>query len=157
MKPALKIVRYELSNLIRSRFLVAMAVVLFVVAEVLFRFGGDTGKTITNLFFEASTRTRTTFELAAKRLSADVLNINVSTSSAVKGETLLDTLRNLCRGLDLALSTLFESFELGERLESRELLDLLATRSPRELALAISMVRQTFDLLDQESLEEAAE
>jgi aspartate carbamoyltransferase catalytic subunit len=53
------------------------------------------GKTITNLFFEASTRTRTTFELAAKRLSADVLNINVSTSSAVKGETLLDTLRNL--------------------------------------------------------------
>jgi aspartate carbamoyltransferase catalytic subunit len=46
------------------------------------------GKTITNLFFEASTRTRTTFELAAKRLSADVLNINVSTSAAVKGETL---------------------------------------------------------------------
>jgi len=53
------------------------------------------GKTIVNLFFEASTRTRTTFELAAKRLSADVLNINVSTSAAVKGESLLDTLRNL--------------------------------------------------------------
>lgn len=53
------------------------------------------GKTIVNLFFEASTRTRTTFELAAKRLSADVLNINVSTSAAIKGETLLDTLRNL--------------------------------------------------------------
>ncbi|ADC72899.1 aspartate carbamoyltransferase [Thioalkalivibrio sp. K90mix] len=53
------------------------------------------GKTIVNLFFEASTRTRTTFELAAKRLSADVLNINISTSSAVKGESLLDTLRNL--------------------------------------------------------------
>jgi aspartate carbamoyltransferase catalytic subunit len=53
------------------------------------------GKTIVNLFFEASTRTRTTFELAAKRLSADVLNINVTDSSAVKGETLLDTLRNL--------------------------------------------------------------
>ena len=53
------------------------------------------GKTIVNLFFEASTRTRTTFELAAKRLSADVLNINVSVSSTVKGETLLDTLRNL--------------------------------------------------------------
>ncbi len=53
------------------------------------------GKTIVNLFFEASTRTRTTFELAAKRLSADVLNININTSSAVKGETLLDTLRNL--------------------------------------------------------------
>jgi aspartate carbamoyltransferase catalytic subunit len=53
------------------------------------------GKTIINLFFEASTRTRTTFELAAKRLSADVLNINISTSATSKGETLLDTLRNL--------------------------------------------------------------
>ncbi len=53
------------------------------------------GKTIVNLFFEASTRTRTTFELAAKRLSADVLNINITQSSAVKGETLLDTLRNI--------------------------------------------------------------
>ena len=53
------------------------------------------GKTIVNLFFEASTRTRTTFELAAKRLSADVLNINISTSAASKGESLLDTLRNL--------------------------------------------------------------
>jgi aspartate carbamoyltransferase catalytic subunit len=53
------------------------------------------GRTIVNLFFEASTRTRTTFELAAKRLSADVLNININASSAVKGETLLDTLRNL--------------------------------------------------------------
>ena len=53
------------------------------------------GKTIVNLFFEASTRTRTTFELAAKRLSADVLNINVDSSATVKGETLLDTLRNL--------------------------------------------------------------
>ena len=53
------------------------------------------GKTIVNLFFEASTRTRTTFELAAKRLSADVLNINIGASATVKGETLLDTLRNL--------------------------------------------------------------
>jgi aspartate carbamoyltransferase catalytic subunit len=53
------------------------------------------GKTIVNLFFEASTRTRTTFELAAKRLSADVLNINISASATVKGESLLDTLRNL--------------------------------------------------------------
>ena len=53
------------------------------------------GKTITNLFFEPSTRTRTTFELAAKRLSADVLNINISTSATTKGETLLDTLYNL--------------------------------------------------------------
>lgn len=53
------------------------------------------GRTVVNLFFEASTRTRTTFELAAKRLSADVLNLNVGTSSTVKGESLLDTLRNL--------------------------------------------------------------
>jgi aspartate carbamoyltransferase catalytic subunit len=53
------------------------------------------GKIITNLFFETSTRTRTTFELAAKLLSADVLNLNISTSATAKGETLLDTLRNL--------------------------------------------------------------
>ncbi len=53
------------------------------------------GKTIVNLFFEASTRTRTTFELAAKRLSADVLNINVAASATSKGESLLDTLHNL--------------------------------------------------------------
>ena len=53
------------------------------------------GKTIVNLFFEPSTRTRTTFELAAKRLSADVLNINISTSATSKGETLLDTLQNI--------------------------------------------------------------
>lgn len=53
------------------------------------------GRTVVNLFFEASTRTRTTFELAAKRLSADVLNLQVSASSASKGETLLDTLKTL--------------------------------------------------------------
>ena len=53
------------------------------------------GKTVANLFFETSTRTRTTFELAAKRLSADVLNVNMSTSATSKGESLLDTLRNL--------------------------------------------------------------
>jgi aspartate carbamoyltransferase catalytic subunit len=53
------------------------------------------GKVVANLFFENSTRTRTTFELAAKRLSADVLNLNISTSAAAKGETLLDTLHNL--------------------------------------------------------------
>lgn len=53
------------------------------------------GKTVVNLFFEASTRTLTTFELAAKRLSADVLKINVNTSATVKGESLLDMLRNL--------------------------------------------------------------
>ena len=53
------------------------------------------GKTIVNLFFEPSTRTRTTFELAAKRLSADTLNLNVESSATKKGETLLDTLHNL--------------------------------------------------------------
>ncbi|MGI9228985.1 MAG: aspartate carbamoyltransferase catalytic subunit, partial [Gammaproteobacteria bacterium] len=53
------------------------------------------GKTVVNLFFEPSTRTRTTFELAAKRLSADVLNINLATSATSKGESLLDTLRTL--------------------------------------------------------------
>ncbi len=53
------------------------------------------GKTIINLFFEASTRTRTSFELAAKRLSADSVNISVSSSSLSKGETLLDTALNL--------------------------------------------------------------
>jgi aspartate carbamoyltransferase catalytic subunit len=53
------------------------------------------GKTVINLFYEASTRTRTSFELAGKRLSADVINISTSTSSVVKGETLLDTARNI--------------------------------------------------------------
>ncbi len=53
------------------------------------------GKTIVNLFFEPSTRTRTSFELAAKRLSADVINFSPSTSSIVKGETLIDTARNI--------------------------------------------------------------
>ena len=53
------------------------------------------GKSVFNLFFEASTRTRTTFEIAAKRLSADVINLNVSVSSQAKGESLLDTVANL--------------------------------------------------------------
>ena len=53
------------------------------------------GKSVFNLFFENSTRTRTTFELAAKRLSADVINLNINASSASKGESLLDTIDNL--------------------------------------------------------------
>ena len=53
------------------------------------------GRIITNLFFENSTRTRTTFELAAKLLSADIINFNIGTSATSKGETLLDTLRNI--------------------------------------------------------------
>ena len=60
------------------------------------------GRTVVNLFFEPSTRTRASFELAAKRLSADVINVAASTSSIVKGETLLDTARNLeAMGTDL--------------------------------------------------------
>ena len=53
------------------------------------------GKTVCNIFFENSTRTRTTFEIAAKRLSADVISLNVGTSSQSKGETILDTVDNL--------------------------------------------------------------
>jgi len=53
------------------------------------------GKTLINLFFEPSTRTRASFEIAGKRLSADVINISGSTSSAAKGENLIDTVRNL--------------------------------------------------------------
>jgi aspartate carbamoyltransferase catalytic subunit len=53
------------------------------------------GRTVINLFFEPSTRTRTSFEIAAKRLSADAVNISISNSSVSKGETLLDTARNL--------------------------------------------------------------
>jgi aspartate carbamoyltransferase catalytic subunit len=53
------------------------------------------GKTVINLFYESSTRTRTSFEIAAKRLSADAINITAAASSVTKGETLLDTARNL--------------------------------------------------------------
>ena len=53
------------------------------------------GRTVVNLFFEASTRTRTSFEIAEKRLSADTLSIAPATSSVTKGETLVDTVRNL--------------------------------------------------------------
>ena len=53
------------------------------------------GKTVVNLFFEPSTRTRSTFELAAKRLSADVMNFNVDTAAVRKGESLIDTIKNI--------------------------------------------------------------
>lgn len=55
-----------------------------------------TGKTVVNLFFEPSTRTRVSFEVAEKRLSADIVNVNIAASSVTKGETLLDTVKNLC-------------------------------------------------------------
>jgi len=69
----------------------------------------------------------------------------------------LDTLRKLCSGLDLMLSTLFESYELGTRNESRELVDLLATRTPRELILATRVLRALFDELDGIAKEASAE
>src|ERR1044071_6698808 len=53
------------------------------------------GRTVINLFFEPSTRTRTSFEIAEKRLSADTLNVAIASSSVVKGETLVDTAMNL--------------------------------------------------------------
>ena len=53
------------------------------------------GRTVINLFFEPSTRTRTSFEIAEKRLSADTLNVAVATSSVLKGETLADTAMNI--------------------------------------------------------------
>jgi transcriptional regulator with XRE-family HTH domain len=60
----------------------------------------------------------------------------------------LETLRKLCIGLDLLLSTLFESYELGGRNERRELVDLIVLRTPRELALATRVLRALFDELD---------
>ena len=69
----------------------------------------------------------------------------------------LETLRKLCIGLDLMLSTLFESFELGARNESRELVDLLATRTPRELTMATMVLRALFDELDAIAAEAAAD
>jgi transcriptional regulator with XRE-family HTH domain len=69
----------------------------------------------------------------------------------------LETLRKLCIGLDLRLSTLFESYELGVRDESRELADLLACRSPRDRVLAACVLRALFDQLDAITDEESDE
>jgi aspartate carbamoyltransferase catalytic subunit len=105
------------------------------------------GKTIINLFFEPSTRTRTSFEIAGKRLSADVINISGSTSSTVKGENLIDTARNLeamnpdilvvrhqCSGAPALLSQFINSpiINAGDGSHehpSQALLDLLTIRS----------------------------
>jgi aspartate carbamoyltransferase catalytic subunit len=107
------------------------------------------GKTIINLFFEPSTRTRTSFEIAGKRLSADVINISGSTSSTVKGENLIDTARNLeamnpdilvvrhqCSGAPALLSQFVNSpiINAGDGSHehpSQALLDLLTIRSHR--------------------------
>ena len=107
------------------------------------------GKTIINLFFEPSTRTRTSFEIAGKRLSADVINISGSTSSTVKGENLIDTARNLeamnpdilvvrhhYSGAPALLSQFVDSpiINAGDGLHehpSQALLDLLTIRSQK--------------------------
>jgi len=67
----------------------------------------------------------------------------------------LETLRKLCAGLELLLSTLFESFELGVRNESRELIDLIACRTPRELTLATQVLRALFAELDAMAAEQS--
>ena len=105
------------------------------------------GKTIINLFFEPSTRTRTSFEIAGKRLSADVINISGSTSSTVKGENLIDTARNLeamnpdilvvrhhCSGAPVLLSQfvdcpIINAGDGSHEHPSQALLDLLTIRS----------------------------
>lgn len=104
------------------------------------------GKTIINLFFEPSTRTRTSFEIAGKRLSADVINITGSTSSTVKGENLIDTARNIeamnpdiivvrhqCSGAPALLSQFVDSAVINAGDGSHEhpsqaILDLLTIR-----------------------------
>ena len=74
------------------------------------------GKSVFNLFFENSTRTRTTFEIAAKRLSADVINLNVDTSSASKGESLLDTIDNLAAmNADVSAAACFYATDIHSR------------------------------------------
>ncbi len=107
------------------------------------------GKTIINLFFEPSTRTRTSFEIAGKRLSADVINISGSTSSTVKGENLIDTARNLeamnpdilvvrhqCSGAPALLSQfvdcpIINAGDGAHEHPSQALLDLLTIRSKK--------------------------
>jgi transcriptional regulator with XRE-family HTH domain len=69
----------------------------------------------------------------------------------------LETLRKLCIGLNLQLSTLFESYELGARNECRELVDLIACRTPRELALATRVLRALFAELDAMADEQTEE
>ena len=70
------------------------------------------GKTVVTLFYEASTRTRVSFELAAKNLSADVVNISTSTSSVTKGESLVDTIRTLqALGADIIVMRHSQSVE----------------------------------------------
>ncbi|HHL39635.1 MAG TPA: aspartate carbamoyltransferase catalytic subunit [Deltaproteobacteria bacterium] len=108
------------------------------------------GKTVINLFYEPSTRTRTSFEIAAKRMSADAVNISVAQSSVVKGETLIDTARNIeamrpdcivirhgCSGAPAMLAGLVDSSVINAGDGAREhpsqaLLDMLTVREHKE-------------------------
>ncbi|WP_319587552.1 aspartate carbamoyltransferase catalytic subunit [uncultured Desulfobulbus sp.] len=107
------------------------------------------GHTIINLFFEPSTRTRLSFEVAAKRMSADTFNINASTSSTTKGETLIDTARNIsamhpdiiiirhaCSGAPLLLShhvqaAVINAGDGAHEHPSQGLLDLMTVKEHR--------------------------
>jgi len=116
------------------------------------------GRTVINLFFENSTRTRTSFELAAKRLSADVINFSVSTSSVSKGETLIDTARTIealesdmivvrhsCSGVPLLLSQVLRSsiINAGDGMHehpTQGLLDLLTIREKKKKIEGLKVV-----------------
>lgn len=116
------------------------------------------GRTVINLFFEASTRTRTSFELAAKRLSADVINFSVSTSSVVKGETLIDTaktiealgsdmivIRHSCSGVPLFLSKILKSsiINAGDGMHehpTQGLLDLFTIREKKKKIKGLKVI-----------------
>ena len=116
------------------------------------------GRTVVNLFFENSTRTRTSFELAAKRLSADVINFSVSTSSVSKGETLIDTARTIealesdmvvvrhsCSGVPLLLSKVLRSsiINAGDGMHehpTQGLLDMLTIRDKKKKIEGLKVV-----------------
>jgi len=116
------------------------------------------GRTVVNLFFENSTRTRTSFELAAKRLSADVINFSVSTSSVAKGETLIDTARTIeslesdmivvrhsCSGVPLLLSKTLKSsiINAGDGMHehpTQGLLDLFTIREKKKKIKGLKIV-----------------
>ena len=116
------------------------------------------GRTVINLFFENSTRTRTSFELAAKRLSADVINFSVSTSSVSKGETLIDTaktiealesdmivVRHSCSGVPLLLTNTLKSgiVNAGDGMHehpTQGLLDLFTIREKKKKIKGLKIV-----------------
>ena len=111
------------------------------------------GKTVASVFYEPSTRTRTSFELAAKRLSADTINVTIDASSVVKGESLKDTIRNLealkadviiirhrCSGTALFLSTVFQGSIVNAGDGSHE--------HPTQALIDLMTIRQRIGKLD---------